>query len=87
MSVLDRLRSSRLYKRASRALLEIDAFFDSSMFESGERSRSSYASLIAFMDRLHVSGGRRLLVEAFCEGSNIAVVIGLIALFFAHPGF
>ncbi len=87
MSVLDRLRSSRLYKRASRALLEIDAFFDSSMFESGERSRSSYASLIAFMDRLHVSGGRRLLVEAFCEGSNIAVVIGLIALFFAIPAF
>ncbi len=87
MSVLDRLRSSRLYKRASRALLEIDAFFNSSMFESGERSRGAYASLIAFMDRLHVSGWRRVLVELFCEGSNIAVVIGLIALFFAIPAF
>jgi penicillin-binding protein 1A len=87
MSVFDRLRSSRLYKRISRAFLEIDAFFDSSMFESGERSRSAYASLIAFMDRLHVSGWRRLLVELFCEGSNIALGAGIIALFFAIPAF
>ncbi|WP_297299307.1 transglycosylase domain-containing protein, partial [uncultured Methylovirgula sp.] len=87
MKVLDRLRSSTLYKRVTRAFLEIDAFFDSSLFESGERSRNAYASLIAFMDRLHVSGWRRLMVELFCEGSNIALGIGIIALFFAIPAF
>ena len=39
------------------------------------------------MDRLHVSGWRRLLVELVCEGSNIAVGIGMVALFFAIPAF
>ncbi|MEW6436670.1 MAG: PBP1A family penicillin-binding protein [Pseudomonadota bacterium] len=87
MKVFERLRSSTLYKRITRAFLEIDAFFDSSLFESGERSRSAYASLIAFMDRLHVSGWRRLAVELFCEGSNIALGVGIVALFFAIPAF
>ena len=87
MKVFERLRSSTLYKRITRAFLEIDAFFDSSLFESGERSRSAYASLIAFMDRLHVSGWRRLGVELFCEGSNIALGVGIVALFFAIPAF
>jgi len=87
MKVFERLRSSTLYKRITRAFLEIDAFFDSSLFESGERSRSAYASLIAFMDRLHVSGWRRLAVELFCEGSNIALGLGIVALFFAIPAF
>ncbi|REF88104.1 penicillin-binding protein 1A [Methylovirgula ligni] len=87
MNLFDRLRSSSLYKRASRAFLELDAFFDSSLFESGERSRNAYSAFITVMDRLHVSGWRRLLVEMACEGSNIALGIGIVALFFAIPAF
>jgi penicillin-binding protein 1A len=87
MTVFDRLRTSRLYKRASRAFLEIDAFFDSALFESGERSRNAYAGFVTLMDRLHVSGWRRMLVELACEGSNIALGLGIVALFFAIPAF
>ena len=87
MNLFDRLRSSSFYKRVSRAFLELDAFFDSSLFESGERSRNAYSAFITVMDRLHVSGWRRLLVEMACEGSNIALGVGIVALFFAIPAF
>jgi penicillin-binding protein 1A len=87
MNLFDRLRASSLYRRASYAFLKIDAFFDSSLFDAGERSRNAYAGFVTLMDRLHVSGWRRLLVELACEGSNIALGLGIVALFFAIPAF
>ncbi len=85
--MFERLRSSRLYKRAARALLALDALVDSSLYDSQERARASYASFAALMDRLHVSGWRRILVELFCESSNIALACAFLALFLAIPAF
>jgi penicillin-binding protein 1A len=85
--VFEKLKSSRLYKRAARALLALDALVDSSLYDSQERARASYAALAALMDRLHVSGWRRILVELFCEGSNIALAGAFLALFLAIPAF
>jgi penicillin-binding protein 1A len=85
--VFERLRSSRLYKKAQRALLAFDAFVDSSLYDSQERARASYATLVALMDHLHVSSWRRLLVEFFCEGSNVALAGAFLALFLAIPAF
>ncbi len=85
--MFDTLRSTRLYKKAARAFRDVDAFFDSSLYDSRERARASYATLAAFMDRLHVSGWRRVLNEFCCEGANLALAGGFLALFLAIPAF
>jgi penicillin-binding protein 1A len=85
--VFEKLRSSRFYKRAARTLLALDALVDSSLYDSKERARASYAAFAALMDRLHVSGWRRVLVELFCEGSNLTVAAAFFALFLAIPAF
>ena len=85
--LFDRLRSSRLYKGAARALLAIDAFVDSSLYDSKQRARASYAAFATLMDRLHVSGWRRVLVELSCEGSNVGLAAAFLALFLAIPAF
>ena len=80
-------KASRLYKKLARGLLAFDSLIDSSLFDSGERARARYATLVAWMDRLHVSGWRRLGVELFCEASNLSVAGGFLALFLAIPAF
>jgi len=85
--VLERLRSSRFYKRVTRALLAFDSLIDSSLYDSGQRARTAYAGIAAFMDRLHVTGWRRLLVELLCEGSNIGLAGAVVALTLAVPAF
>lgn len=80
-------KAARLYKKLVRGLLAFDSLIDSSLFDSGERARARYATLVAWMDRLHVSGWRRLGVELFCEASNLSVAGGFLALFLAIPAF
>ncbi len=77
----------RLYKKLARALLALDALINSSLYDSGEKAQAHYATLVAWMDRLHIAGWRRLGVELFCEGSNVAFVAGMLALFMAIPAF
>ncbi|MGO9133227.1 MAG: transglycosylase domain-containing protein [Methylovirgula sp.] len=81
------LTTARLFKKISRSLLALDALVDSSLYESSQRAQAHYATLVAWMDRLHISGWRRIAVEIFCEGSNIAFAGGMVALFMATPAF
>ncbi|MGH6818109.1 MAG: transglycosylase domain-containing protein [Methylovirgula sp.] len=81
------LRSSRLYRRTARAFLAFDSWIDSSLYDSKERAHAFYATFAAWMDRLHVSGWRRLLVEFACEGSNLMLAGAFLALFLAVPAF
>jgi penicillin-binding protein 1A len=92
--VFDQLKSSPLYpiairlqKKLAKRLLAIDAYVDSSLYESGQQARAAYATVAAWMDRLHVTGWRRLFVELICEGSNLGVAGGALALFMAIPAF
>ncbi len=92
--MFEALKSSRAYaaamrfaKRISRRALTLDAFIDSSMYDAGQRARTSYATIAAWMDRLHVTSWRRLIVELICEGSNLGVAGGMLALFMAIPAF
>ncbi len=80
-------RATRLYRRLARNFLALDAFIDSTLYDSGEKARARYETVVAWMDRLHISGWRRLLVECICEGSNLAVAGGMLALFMAIPAF
>ncbi|WP_330084162.1 PBP1A family penicillin-binding protein [Methylocystis iwaonis] len=77
--MFERLWSSSFVKRIRRILLSADALIDSSVFDSGRRSRELYENFSTFMERFHVSGFARLGVELACETLTWGV-IGLIAM-------
>src|SRR5271165_7634981 len=79
-TVFDRLLQSRLWRKTTRALLAFDAFIDSSLYASGERAKDRYAAFSAFMDRFHLAGWRRILVELSCETLTLGIAGGLVAL-------
>jgi penicillin-binding protein 1A len=78
---------TRLRRKFARALLDFDAFVDSSLHTSLERTRERYASFAAFMDGFHIAGWRRVLNELACETLNIGVGVGIIALTLAGLAF
>ncbi|ACB95258.1 transglycosylase domain-containing protein [Beijerinckia indica] len=78
---------SWLSKTVRRLLLELDAWIDSSLYDAKIRSRETYLAYSAFMERFHVSGWRRILVECSCEGLTLSIAGGLFALFLAIPAF
>ena len=80
-------RFSRLRQKIGRALLDFDAFVDSSLHTSMELSRESYASFAAFMDGFHIAGWRRVLNEFASETLNIGLGLGVVALTLAGLAF
>ncbi len=82
-----RLGSLPIVKRVSRILLAVDALIDSSMFDSGRRSRETYENFSAFMARFHVSGVSRIGVEFACEALTISLGGGILALTLASSAF
>ncbi len=77
--MFERLTSSPFVKRIRRILLSTDALINSSLFDSGRRSRELYENFSAFMERFHVSGFARVGVELACEGLTLGLG-GLIVL-------
>jgi penicillin-binding protein 1A len=77
--LLERFWSSPLIKRIRRILLSIDALIDSTIYESGRRSREIWENFSTFMERFHVSGFSRVAVELACETLTLGLV-GLIGL-------
>ncbi len=71
----------------SRSLLAFDAFVDSSMFNARRTTLGALRTIDAASDRLHVSGGPRVLVELACEGLNLGLVGLVVALTLAIPAF
>ena len=82
-----RLGSLPIVKRVSRILLAVDALIDSSMFDSGRRSRETYENFSAFMARFHVSGISRIGVEIACETLTMSLGGGILALALASSAF
>ena len=85
MSEPPRLSPAR--SRLSRAMLAFDAWLNSAMYESGQRSRRRYAGYSAFMHRFHVSGPLRWFVEICCEGLTLGLGAAVVALALAIPAF
>ncbi len=75
---------SRWRRGVKRALLAVDAFIDSSMYEGGRLSLAILKAIAAFSDRLHVSGVRKALIDLTCEGLNLSIV-GLLGGAGARP--
>ena len=78
---------SRWWRSVKRALLAVDAFVDSSMYEGGRRSLAILKAIAAFSDGLHVSGVRKALIDLTCEGLNLSIVVLLGVLALAQPAF
>jgi penicillin-binding protein 1A len=65
--------------RLKRALLDLDAALDSSLFQAGRFLADRYERYSAFMDRFHVSGLKRAGVEFASEGATLSAA-GLVLL-------
>ncbi|MDX7952512.1 PBP1A family penicillin-binding protein [Lichenihabitans sp. Uapishka_5] len=76
---------TRFGKRLSQAMLSVDAWFDSSMFEAGRRSGDLYARSQAWSDRITVRGWRWAFVDGACEALNLGVVAAVALLALAYP--
>ena len=78
---------TELLETVSRALLAFDAFVDSSMFSARQTVFSVLKAIDAASDRLHLSGGARVLVEIACETLTLGLAGLLVALTLAMPAF
>ena len=52
-------------------MLGFDAWVDSGIFRGGSSARETYERFSIFMDRFHVSGWRRGMVEMVSEGATL----------------
>jgi penicillin-binding protein 1A len=72
---------------ASRALLALDAFIDSTMFAAGQRTLRILQAIDDASDRMHLSGVARAAVEVACEALTLGLAGLLVALALALPAF
>ena len=73
--------------RLRRFLLDLDARLDSTVFHSGAWLREYYERFSTFMDRFHVAGWRRLIVELFSETATLGTGGLILRLALAIPAF
>ena len=73
--------------KLGKRLLDVDARVDSFMFQAGRVAREAYERFSAFMDRFHVAGWRRVLVEMFSEGATLGTGGLVLMLALAIPAF
>ena len=85
--MFEEFAKSAFVRRISRGLLAFDAWINSSMYESGQSVRRGYDNFATFMDRFHVGGGKRIMVEIACEGLTLGVGGALLMLGLAMPAF
>jgi penicillin-binding protein 1A len=84
---LERLAASPIGRNISRAMLSLDSWIDSSIFQGGQGTKETYEAFAMFMDRFYVSGRRRVAVELACEAMTLGCGAGILALALAVPAF
>lgn len=85
--MFEALRHSRFVKGIGWFFLALDAWVNTSLYDSNQSFRNRYASFSAAMDRLHVAGWRRIFVELACEGLTLGVGGSIVMLILATPAF
>lgn len=73
--------------RFARRMLDLDARVDHALFSFRVYFGSKYDNFSAFMDRFHVAGTKRLVVEAASEGLTVGAAGAVLALALALPAF
>ncbi len=76
---------SRFGKAVAHALLSLDSFIDSWMYESGRRSLNLLRAITAGSERLRLSGGPKFFIDGVCETLNVSLVVIIGALALAQP--
>ena len=79
--------ASSLWAKIKRRLLGVDSAVDAGLYGAGERLTDAYRRFALRMDRLHVSGFRRLLVELLSEATTLGAVGSVGLLMLAQPAF
>ncbi len=78
---------TRWWERVRRAALDIDARFDHGLHAFGRALRDSYDRYSVALERLSVSGYRKLAVNLAGEGLTLGAAGSLVMLFLAQPAF
>ncbi|MFI5012992.1 MAG: transglycosylase domain-containing protein [Hyphomicrobiales bacterium] len=78
---------SSLWARIRRRLLGVDSALDAGLYGVGERLTDAYRRFALRVDKLHVSGFRRLLVELLSEAATMGAVGSVGLLMLAQPAF
>jgi len=73
--------------KLGRRLLDFDARVDSTLFQAAVWSREAFERYSTFMDRFHVAGWRRALVEMLSEGATLGTAGLVLTLALAVPAF
>lgn len=73
--------------RLRRFLLDLDSRIDFGLFQSQNWTRELYERFSEFMDRFHVAGWRRLMVEGLSEGATLGTFGLIFVLGLAVPAF
>ncbi len=73
--------------KVGRRLLDFDARVDSTLFQAAAWAREAYERYSTFMDRFHVAGWRRWLIELLSEGATWGTAGLVLTLALAVPAF
>ncbi len=73
--------------KIERFLLDLDARIDSAVFHGAAWLREFYERYATYMDRFHVSGWRRLVIEFLSEGATLTTGGLVLMLALAIPAF
>lgn len=76
-----------LQTRIKRAALAFDSWIDASLYGAGTGLAGLWERFSARMDKLAVSGFRRVLVELSSEAATLSVAGGMLLLALAQPAF
>ncbi len=80
-------RSEKLKRRVVNALLAIDSFIDSSLFDASRRIGDVWRGFSGFMERFHVRGLTRFGAELAGEALTMGLGGALVMLALAVPAF
>lgn len=80
-------RKVPLSTRLRRSALAVDSWIDASLYNAGSGFGEIWRRLSARMDRLAVTGVRRVLVEIASESATLSVAGGMLLLGLAQPAF
>ncbi len=79
------VRNSRWFRVLRNALLALDSWIDSSMYNAGVEAADLWRDFSGFMENFHVRGATRVAVELACEALTLSVFGGLVLVVLAQP--
>ena len=85
--MFERLTGLNLWRRFARRMLDLDAIITAGLYESGRESREFYTRFATFMDKFHVGGVKKLMLEGACELVTLTAFGSVFLLVLANPAF